>query len=138
MAKPTNAWQMVVLRVQYDPNEAHEPVEWDWPGLLGTEVMTIGAGDVCLPEEAHGYRDLLVKQGELRTMSDEDYDTYRLRRNDALERYDKNVAEYLDRAEREGVQKAGTFPGFPYVYMKANGTTVHLTENPVKKEESDE
>jgi hypothetical protein len=130
MGKPTNAWQTVVLRVNYDPTSGlSEPAAWNWTEVLGEEVQVEAYGAVCLPNVAEGGRDLLVKAGDLEYMSEDDYICYLADRNDQLKAYDEAVKRYLENAERRG--KADLiFPDFPYAYKDSFGNRFVPTEKP--------
>jgi len=131
MPKPDSAWQTVVLRVHYDPTSGvSEPGSWNWTEMVDEEIVVVSRGDVTIPSEAHGGRDLMVRSGDLEYMTEDEYDDYLDRRNTQLMSYDRNVKEFLEKAEREGVGSAGSFPGFPHVYTTPHGTVQHLTETP--------
>jgi len=130
MNKPDGAWQTVVLRVWFDPSDGlSEPAAWNWTEVLSEEVTVEGYGAVCVPNAAHGGRDLLVKAGELEYMSDVEYTTYLADRNDQLKEYDAKVAKFLETAERRG-REGLSFPDFPYAYKDANGHRFVPREKP--------
>jgi len=130
MEKPTNAWQTIVLRVNYDPTSGlSEPAAWNWVEVLSEEVSVEGYGAVCLPGVAEGGRDLLVKAGDLEHMTDEEYTAYLADRNDQLKAYDEAVARFLEVAERRG-REGISFPDFPYAYKDSFGNRFVPREKP--------